>query len=449
MNKTIKIFILVGLILTSIQISSANIYINDSNSGDLFNMEIPDTEVSYSYIIYHPWYASTLTVAKNGTTGKIDYSGTNDSYILQTVIDKQNQYIIIKSNLNLTSNISITTPTIIEGMIPKNIDSTPILNYTGSYADSLIYMSSCSDGSIIKNIALNGNNNIGIGIYYNVLTANSLHQAKLENIVLKGYSSYGLVTGVNNTTSTNSGQMSDFSMKNIWFAGGVLNATGWLSNGQNIEWASVSNIRFDPPTTAKSHLYHIYNRYGAIKIDGMISTRANSYAIYTNEQIDITGWRSEDAFLLNTPSAAIPPISIRGLQHRPASPVTTTIRYNGIGNSSLLSVSDSTIDGNILVGGTNERYINIQANFINGKVTGGNNMNGIVVSQYLGNQYMTFYNKGNQSTFWGKSTTSPTAFASGDTYRNTSKPVPNMCSSLSAGNATTNWVFEVNGTAGC
>ncbi len=113
MNKYMVILILIGL--TLIPISSAKIYINGSNSGNSFNMEIPDTESGYAYVIYQPWYLSGYAAAKNGTTGKIDYLSTNHTLVFDNAISAliNGGSILVKSgtyNVNIDiskNNISI------------------------------------------------------------------------------------------------------------------------------------------------------------------------------------------------------------------------------------------------------------------------------------------------------------------------------------------------------
>lgn len=65
-----------------------------------------------------------------------------------------------------------------------------------------------------------------------------------------------------------------------------------------------------------------------------------------------------------------------------------------------------------------------------------------------GTSNSSIYNNFGSSPFnFGNNATAPIAFGAGDNYRNTSKAVPNLCTSTASGTA--NWVFEVNGTSGC
>lgn len=353
------VFLVFSTVLT--HEASAKIYINGSNSGDSYNMEIPDAESGASYIFYKPWYSIiTGTVnAKNGSTGKIDFSSTNASTVWMNSLANNPKKIIIKDDMNLPSNITITKGVNIEGFISTVSDEmSPTLTYTGDPVDSMFYIADTADGTQLRNLLIDGNLLVNNTIYFHSDTGTAIHTARMDNVNIKGYNHSGLVLGVDNNVTLAAGQFSEFTGDRLWFEGGLNNATGITINAQNGEWIIFRGLRFDPPNAAnKNHLNHINMRSGALDISGLVSTRANSYAIKSSGQMIINGWRSEDEFLLSGVSASYEgPQVINSLLHRPPFGGNSTINFMGFGNESALNINGAFIDGNITLGATDPRY---------------------------------------------------------------------------------------------
>jgi hypothetical protein len=119
--KTIK-FLMVLVMFLSIGTAQANIVIDGVNnfvnitSGALTIASFVDGySCSVSYCIYQPWYASGQIYAKNGSTQKIDFSGTTATTVINSALSNLPVGRTWKETVKLKGNFTITT-----NLLPKN-----------------------------------------------------------------------------------------------------------------------------------------------------------------------------------------------------------------------------------------------------------------------------------------------------------------------------------------
>ncbi len=173
--------------------SSSKIYINGSNSGDLYNMEIPDTENSYSYLIYTPQYDAQNVYAKNGITGKIDFRGNISNVILS--IGSNKTVKILPGNYTMCSNpIYINDNTIVSG---SGIGITNI--YEDSSCTVPINAIYLGDYSILSEISLHGANVANV----NGITALRKKNPTIKNVEVENFSAYSITVSGTNMKITN------------------------------------------------------------------------------------------------------------------------------------------------------------------------------------------------------------------------------------------------------
>lgn len=237
------------------------------------------------------------------------------------------------------------------------------LKYVGAATSSaMITVQNGRHGFYMDGFDMNANLLADICIYVIANAGSSTHHPALNNIMVRGYNTRGIVLGNNNTTVLNNGQMQVPQMNRIYWMGGALNAIGLLVNAQNAEFVVGNGWYFDiEPTAYSNHSNHIWAKSGGISVQGLLTTRANSYDVYSGgSQIIINGWRSEDELLFDTIGVQLEgPCVLSGVLARSggASPTAQQIRFNGI--DSQFTINGATLNGSIRIGSTNAKYLSL------------------------------------------------------------------------------------------
>jgi len=313
----------------------------------------------FNYIIFKD---GDCVLAKNGRTGKIEFKDTDDSSVIQGVIETidTGKICIAPAKYYIKTKISVGNKRlIIEGLGAGNdIDEVglPQFIWSGATGGTMIEVSAKANGFQLKNMLLNGNSTADHLLHINVQSGEAIHNVRLDNLAFKNYRDWALILGVDDETNLHTGQFGDFTAINIRFGGGVENSGGILVNAQNLELGGFYTLRFDP---SQHHKRHIHNRAGAFNIYNMVSTRGptNDYAIKTYDVINIYGWRSEDPALLEfAPVGLNQPMILEGIQQRAVSPLADVIKHSGIGKYPLI-IRGAKLQGNVVVSPTNERSI--------------------------------------------------------------------------------------------
>lgn len=174
---------------------------------------------------------------------------------------------------------------------------TTMIKYVGAATSSPMFtVPRGYDNCGIEGIRLNANNvaDICFQVVGVAGASDATHCPFFRNMSFVGYVTRGLVLGLNSTSTICADQLNMVTMDKIMFEGGTAGAIGLLVNAQNLEFLVANSIAFEP-TVGGEHLHHIYCYTGGLNIQGMVSTRATDYAIFTySSQLVINGWRSED-----------------------------------------------------------------------------------------------------------------------------------------------------------
>jgi hypothetical protein len=206
-------------------------------------------------------------------------------------------------------------------------------------------------------VILDANLKAGICLHVDGNDGGATHRPEIDTVHFKGYRSRGLILGKNSTSSLGSVQMQLARVNNISFSGGVVGAIGFLHNAQNDEWCYVTGAYFDP-TPGQEHSYHIYNRAGCMKVDGLLTTRSTVYAVYAYDSVNIDGWRAEERYIYDSVAArGGSPVSLRNVESRPTtySPTDQTIRIKHINTP--VGLQGVRIKGSIWIGATDPKCV--------------------------------------------------------------------------------------------
>ncbi len=277
--------------------------------------------------------------------------------------------------LNVTSEISVSTYGVfIRGAAPVEDTGRTELKYTGSVdsTKAIFRCTAAAQGFCLANVYLNANDLAGYCLYQTGdPTPLNTRGGRLDSITFQGYRSKGWVIG-DHTDTLNAAQFQIINAYDLKFTGGGnSNAADAIHvNAQNMEWLNIFGIYIDPESVnVRHHRNHLRQIAGAVNIVGMLSTRAGSSAlttypaIYSNDQLLINGWRSEDRWLISGAAGeAGGPIHIVGLDQR--SPIElasfTVIEINWLERPVHIQAS---VDGSITIGATNERYCTLDIQF--------------------------------------------------------------------------------------
>jgi len=187
------------------------------NSNDLLNavkpqlLQMPEiTQQPYSYII---WTDGQKYYAKNGSTGQVEFSGTDANTVIQNAINKL-QYggkIFIKSGIyNVTETISILYSSIIiegenayfdPGYVDK-IRGTVLKSDLDIPIIQIYNPNSVVRDIVIRNIGINGTSSGSIGIHAPPSLQTTLRKAMFEKLVVRAgtpikLTDFGDVVGIN------------------------------------------------------------------------------------------------------------------------------------------------------------------------------------------------------------------------------------------------------------
>ena len=244
------------------------------------------------------------------------------------------------------------------------------IKYTGTTnTGALILCPASMHGFVLEDVTLNCNDKIYYGLWIKALTGQSVQMPSLNRCNYRGYLRAGLVLGSDNETTLENGalQMCTITHQSFWGGGASAPDTtrvyGILINAQNCEFATMTDVYFDPFTSAGggpyiNHYNHIKAVAGGLNISGMVSTRATGYAIQivSSSSLVISAWRCEDVYLVNYPSSAgFPenPILIENLDHRSGLSDGTgdaiVLKYSG---DQIATVRNCRVVGSIAIGGT-------------------------------------------------------------------------------------------------
>jgi hypothetical protein len=249
------------------------------------------------------------------------------------------------------------------------------LRWIGPDSGTMLKITNGSHNSSVEQIAFDANALADICLHVEALQGSSTHNPSVNRCSFKGYATRALVFGENDIILSKNGQMGDVVATDLQFRGskpGAL-AMGVLLNAQNVEWLIGSGWYFDPDL-GTDHSYHIYMRSGGMSLTGLLSTRADTFAIYSNGQLSIDGWRSEDTFLLQQGSAVNPPTTLQNVlqrEHLNNLASNNVIQINNIDGP--VSIKDSEIVGSISIAPTDKRNVTLDnVRFVPIAMDGGN-----------------------------------------------------------------------------
>jgi hypothetical protein len=202
------------------------------------------------------------------------------------------------------------------GDTASNIDSVQI-KYIGTLdpLKSVVYCTAAAHGFSINSLFLNANDLAGFSLYqFGTSSPAALTRpGNFDSLIIRGYRAKGWVIG-DDTDVLNDAQFQNINARNINILGGAAgaNADGIHLNAQNCEWFNIDGLYIDPSSApARHHRNHIRQIAGGLNIKSLLSTRAGTstltsdYAIYSNDQLVITGWRSEDRRLITGAAGSV------------------------------------------------------------------------------------------------------------------------------------------------
>lgn len=251
------------------------------------------------------------------------------------------------------------------------------IKYTGAQDNTLavIKVTGNAHNFSIHDLFINSNDLAGFGLYQIGISspAGLTRGGSVDSVAFRGYRVAGWVIG-DDTDVLNDAQFHQIVGRNIYLRGGAggLGANGIHLNAQNCEFLTIVGLYIDPRSDGggRHHTNHIRQISGGLNVTGLLSTRAGTttttggYAIYSQDQIIINGWRSEDRYLLQTVATTIrAPSFISGLIQRPDSPAETvaTDPVIDIGHTvGSLTLVSPRINGSIRIGGTSAHYVQVQ-----------------------------------------------------------------------------------------
>jgi hypothetical protein len=259
------------------------------------------------------------------------------------------------------------------GDTASNIDSVQI-KYIGTLdpLKSVVYCTAAAHGFSINSLFLNANDLAGFSLYqFGTSSPAALTRpGNFDSLIIRGYRAKGWVIG-DDTDVLNDAQFQNINARNINILGGAAgaNADGIHLNAQNCEWFNIDGLYIDPSSApARHHRNHIRQIAGGLNIKSLLSTRAGTstltsdYAIYSNDQLVITGWRSEDRRLITgaAGSVAAPVVINAVVQRTIAATVGTSgsdvmIRLNQTNGT--VSLNGINIQGSIEIGATTARRV--------------------------------------------------------------------------------------------
>lgn len=251
------------------------------------------------------------------------------------------------------------------------------IKYTGAQDDavSVIEVTGNAHNFSIHDVFINSDDLAGFGLYQIGISspAGLTRGGSVDSVAFRGYRVAAWVIG-DDTDVLNDAQFHQIVGRNIYLRGGAggLGANGIHLNAQNCEFLTIVGLYIDPRSDGggRHHTNHIRQISGGLNVTGLLSTRAGTtttiggYAIYSQDQIIINGWRSEDRYLLQTVATTIrAPSFISGLIQRPDSPAETvaTDPVIDVGHTvGSLTLVSPRINGSVRIGGTSAHYVQVQ-----------------------------------------------------------------------------------------
>lgn len=261
----------------------------------------------------------------------------------------------------ITSTLTFTyIAQTLEGVSYGGMYGRPKILWDGVLGGIMIKAANGKHYPTVRNFQLDANRKANTCLYIEVNAGSQTNNPTLEHITFIGYVAKGLVFGDDNDAVLNNGQMSNVYAANLqWRGGGIDNAIGCFVNAQNIENLTGSAWYFDPWPDAGyfNHQYHIRMKAGGLVLNGLLTTRANSFAIDTDDNVAIYGWRAEDRYLFrqnainnNAPS------TLSNVVQRPDAAYLAgdyTMVLNGLVQP--VSLLGATLQGSVLVGASSAR----------------------------------------------------------------------------------------------
>jgi hypothetical protein len=256
------------------------------------------------------------------------------------------------------------------------------IKYVGAAnnSKSVIFIDTLGFSCDIYSVYLNANDSAGYCIYQKGARAPSLNSKGgiFKDITFFGYRKKGWVIG-DSTDVSNDAQFENIEASTLKFYGGLpyANTTAIHVNAQNLEFLNITSMYIDPPTI-RAHKNHIRQIAGGINIMGMVSTRSGSYgadsavcpnnicwtdfAIYSQDQLIINGWRSEDRKLVyRAPATVAAPSMISNVTQRQygyeADTVTgiNVIEHNSFNGP--FAIVNARLGGSVLCGASSKIYL--------------------------------------------------------------------------------------------
>lgn len=257
-----SIFDNIGFRFGNTNISATSIVTDNISSTNISVVNITTTNingVNFSSNLYEPYsyliYTDGMTIfAKNGTTGKIDFSGTNASYVVQSSLDSLTSSRTWSESIYLTGNM--TFPVAVS--IPK---------YTSVYQNGRI---------------TTGGTNYAWNI--NASTRGEIYEIKLFDSNIYGqkgiYINNAYLIGIYNTLihlsdATNSVGINITNSNDIDIIGGNIFGSGKTGNSTGIELGLSGTFANAAVNQIKINMQQIGSLYYGIKVGNDISQDSN------------------------------------------------------------------------------------------------------------------------------------------------------------------------------
>ncbi len=182
-----------SLLLCIVIVISAFSFVGNGSRQNAFDA----SELSATYVIFKD---QNMVMAKNGTTGEIDFESDNATYVFQSVVDHVEStggLIHVKPGVyEIAAQIDITSRCVIQGEGYSNIGTGTILRAVRDNITMFHIQSMGEWGFGMRSIMLNGANNGSVGI-----SVDYLNRANFYDVMVYHWKDYGMI--LNNATALN------------------------------------------------------------------------------------------------------------------------------------------------------------------------------------------------------------------------------------------------------